>query len=234
MDKNTHTPDASPADGGADAPLQLLIVPVTPFQQNCSILICRQSGEAAVFDPGGDLDQIDTALAETGARVGKVFLTHGHIDHCGQSAEFARRHGVRLEGPHIDDKFWIDQLPTQGKKFGLANLQAFESDRWLNDEDTVNFGEQTLLVRHCPGHTPGHVVFVHREARLAIVGDVLFAGSIGRTDFPRGNYQQLIDSITERLWPLGNDVSFVPGHGPMSTFGDERQRNAFVADSVLG
>ncbi len=221
-------------DTGAPPPLQLALVPVTPFSQNCSLLVCTRTGRAAAFDPGGDLDRIDEALAGLGAKLEKVFLTHGHIDHCGQSAEFARRHGVPLEGPHREDKFWIDQLPEQGKRFGFAALAAFEPDRWLDDGDTVQFGDQTLQVIHTPGHTPGHVVFFHEGARLAIVGDVLFQGSIGRTDFPRGNHATLIDSITRKLWPLGEDVSFVPGHGPMSSFGDERRHNSFVADDVLG
>lgn len=213
--------------------MKLLVVPVTPFMQNCSLLVCERSGRAAAFDPGGDLDRIDEALQGTGATLEKVFLTHGHIDHCGQSAAYAQRHSVALEGPHPDDAFWIDQLPAQGKMFGFPPLEAFSPDRWLNDGDTVSFGEQTLEVFHCPGHTPGHVVFYHAQARLAIVGDVLFQGSIGRTDFPRGNHAQLIRSITTKLWPLGDDVSFVPGHGPMSTFGDERAGNPFVGDAVL-
>lgn len=214
--------------------MKLAIVPVTPFAQNCSLLVCEETNRAAAFDPGGDLDRIDQALAETGAVLEKVFLTHGHIDHCGQAGEFARRHGVPLEGPQIEDRFWIEQLPGQGRMFGFPPLQAFEPDRWLEDGDTVSFGAQTLQVIHTPGHTPGHVVFFHEPSRLAIVGDVLFQGSIGRTDFPRGNHATLIESITKKLWPLGNDVAFVPGHGPMSTFGDERRHNAFVADDVLG
>ncbi len=214
--------------------MKLAIVPVTPFAQNCSLLVCEQTQRAAVFDPGGDLDRIDDALAETGARLEKVFLTHGHIDHCGQAGEYARRHGVPLEGPQIEDKFWIDQLPNQGKMFGFGTLQAFTPDRWLADGDTVAFGAVTLQVLHTPGHTPGHVVFFNAPSRLAIVGDVLFQGSIGRTDFPRGDHATLIASITGKLWPLGDDVAFVPGHGPMSTFGEERETNAFVADSVLG
>jgi hydroxyacylglutathione hydrolase len=213
--------------------LKLLIVPVTPFEQNCSVLICERTLRAAAVDPGGDLDRIERALESEGATLEKVFLTHGHIDHCGQSAQFAHSHHVPLEGPHRDDSFWINQLPEQGARFGFARLEAFEPDRWLVDGDTVSFGEQTLEVRHCPGHTPGHVIFFHAPSRLAIVGDVLFQGSIGRTDFPRGDYDTLIHSITGRLWPLGNDVAFVPGHGPMSTFGDERQHNPFVSDAAL-
>ena len=213
--------------------MKLAIVPVTPFAQNCSLLICEETNRAAAFDPGGDLDRIDQALAETGATLEKVFLTHGHIDHCGQAGEYARRHGVPLEGPQQEDRFWIAQLPEQGKRFGFPRLEAFEPDRWLEDGDTVRFGAQTLQVIHTPGHTPGHVVFFHEPSRLAIVGDVLFQGSIGRTDFPRGDHAQLIESITKKLWPLGSDVAFVPGHGPMSTFGEERQHNAFVADDVL-
>ncbi len=214
--------------------IRLSIVPVTPFQQNCSILVCESSGKAVVFDPGGDLDRIDEALGKTGATLEKVFVTHGHIDHCGQVAAFARRHQVPVEGPHVEDKFWIDQLPAQGERYGFGQLEAFTPDRWLVDGDTVTFGEQRLSVRHCPGHTPGHVVFIHEDVRLAIVGDVLFKGSVGRTDFPRGNHAELVASITERLWPAGDDVAFVPGHGPMSTFGDERKHNPFVGDDALG
>jgi len=216
------------------APLTLRVVPVTPFAQNCSVLVDAATGRAAVADPGGDLDRIDAALRDCGATLEKVLLTHGHIDHCGQAAEYARRHGVPIEGPHPDDRFWIDQLPAQGRMLGLPPLAAFESDRWLHDGDTVGFGSVTLQVAHCPGHTPGHVVFFHPESRLAVVGDVLFAGSIGRTDFPRGDHRQLIASIRQRLWPMGDDVAFVPGHGPMSTFGQERQTNPFVGDRVAG
>ena len=214
--------------------LSLRVVPVTPFAQNCSILVDPATGQAAVVDPGGDLDRIDAALGEAGATLEKVLLTHGHIDHCGQAAEYARRHGVPIEGPHPDDRFWIEQLPAQGRMFGFPALAPFESDRWLHDGDTVDFGSVRLQVAHCPGHTPGHVVFFHRPSRLAVVGDVLFAGSIGRTDFPRGNHRQLLESIRTRLWPMGDDVAFVPGHGPMSTFGEERRSNPFVGEAVGG
>jgi glyoxylase-like metal-dependent hydrolase (beta-lactamase superfamily II) len=202
--------------------------------QNCSVLVCERTGKAAAIDPGGDLDRIDAALRSESATLEKVFLTHGHIDHCGQAGQFAERHKAPIEGPHRDDRFWIEQLPSQGKMFGFAQLAVFEPNRWLEDGDTVSFGEQTLEVRHCPGHTPGHVIFFHAPSRLAIVGDVLFQGSIGRTDFPRGDHATLLRSITDRLWPLGDDVAFVPGHGPMSTFGDERASNPFVGDAVLG
>ncbi len=214
--------------------MKLLIVPVTPFMQNCSVLVCERTGKAAAIDPGGDLERIESALRSESATLEKVFLTHGHIDHCGQAGQFAQRHRVPIEGPQREDRFWIEQLPSQGKMFGFPHLAAFEPDRWLEDGDTVAFGGQTLEVRHCPGHTPGHVIFFHAPSRLAIVGDVLFQGSIGRTDFPRGDHATLVASITDKLWPLGDDVAFVPGHGPMSTFGEERASNPFVGDAALG
>ncbi|MFN5882980.1 MAG: MBL fold metallo-hydrolase [Burkholderiales bacterium] len=213
--------------------MKLMIVPVTPFQQNCSILIDEDTALAAVVDPGGDLDQIDSALQQAGVSLQKVLVTHGLLDHCGMAAEFARRHGVPIEGPHEADKFWIDQLATQGAKYGFGQCEGFVPSRWLAQGDTVQVGNLSFEVAHCPGHTPGHVVFFQPEARLAVVGDVLFQGSIGRTDFPMGNHQQLIDAITQRLWPMGDDVAFVPGHGPMSTFGDERKTNPFVSDDAL-
>lgn len=214
--------------------IKLYLVPVTPFQQNCSMLVCEATARAVVFDPGGDLERVDEMLAQSGATLERVCLTHGHIDHCGMARVYADRHQVPLEGPHEADRFWIEQLPGQGVRFGLDALDAFEPDRWLDQGDQVSFGEQTLAVLHCPGHTPGHVVFHHAGAQLAIVGDVLFQGSIGRTDFPRGDHAALIGSIRDRLWPLGDDTAFVPGHGPMSTFGDERRSNPFVGDAVIG
>lgn len=213
--------------------MKAAIVPVTPFQQNCSILVDEASGKAAVVDPGGDLERIEEALARTGARLEKILLTHGHLDHCSGAAELRRRTGVPIEGPQREDKFWIDQLPRAAAGYGFPPAEAFEPDRWLEDGDTVSVGGATLDVRHCPGHTPGHVVFFSAPERLAIVGDVLFAGSIGRTDFPRGNHAELIRSITQKLWPLGEDVTFIPGHGPVSTFGEERESNPYVSDRAL-
>lgn len=204
------------------------IIPVTPFEQNCSLIICPKTHRAALVDPGGDLDQLKAAAEARGVVIEKILLTHGHIDHCGEAGLLAQELGVPIEGPHRDDAFWIEQLPTQGKMFGFPALSPVTPDRWLVDGDTVTVGELVLEVIHCPGHTPGHVVFVDLVARIAFVGDVLFAGSIGRTDFPKGNHEDLLRSIKERLFPLGDDIAFVPGHGPMSTFGEERVSNPFV------
>ncbi|MCC7548378.1 MAG: MBL fold metallo-hydrolase [Burkholderiales bacterium] len=210
--------------------LKFVIVPVTPFSQNCSLLFDADSGAGVVVDPGGDLERILAAADRHGVKLKKILLTHGHIDHCGGTAELSERLGLPVEGPHREDAFWIDQLPTQGRMFGFPRLRAFTPRRWLDTGDTVRFGEVELEVRHCPGHTPGHVIFFAREARLAFVGDLLFQGSIGRTDFPRGDHATLLRSIREQLWPLGDDVRFVPGHGPTSTFGEERRSNPFVSD----
>ena len=214
--------------------MKLAILPVTAYQQNCSLIVCEKTQRAALVDPGGEVDRLLDAVGRSGATLEKILVTHGHIDHCGGAAELAERARVPIEGPQREDAFWIDQIGAQGSAFGVPGARRFVPDRWLEDGDTVTVGEIVFEVRHCPGHTPGHVVFFHEAARLAIVGDVLFQGSIGRTDFPRGNHAELIDSITRKLWPLGNDVAFVPGHGPMSTFGEERQSNGFVADDVLG
>ncbi|WP_207002051.1 MBL fold metallo-hydrolase [Trinickia mobilis] len=212
--------------------MKVSIIPVTPFQQNSSLLVCEATGRAAVVDPGGNLERIQDAVARQGVSVEKVLLTHGHIDHCAGAKTLAAHYGVPIEGPHRDERFWLDQLPQQSQRFGFPEAEAFEPDRWLEDGNTVQFGNETLDVYHCPGHTPGHVVFVSDVHRLALVGDVLFAGSIGRTDFPRGNHADLIASIRSKLWPLGDDMTFVPGHGPTSTFGAERRTNPYVADGV--
>lgn len=210
------------------------IVPVTPFQQNCTVLWCDDTKQAAIVDPGGDLERVTAVLAREGLTLQKILVTHGHLDHCGAAADLAGQTGVPIEGPQAEDRFWIDRLPGESGKYGFPELRAFTPDRWLEHGDTVTVGNQTLEVLHCPGHTPGHVVFFSREGNLALVGDVLFQGSIGRTDFPRGDHAALISSIRDRLFPLGDAVTFVPGHGPMSTFGHERQTNPFVADKRFG
>ena len=214
-------------------PMRVAIIPVTPFEQNCSLVWCTRTMKAALVDPGGDLDRLKRALERAGVTLEKVLVTHGHMDHCGMAGVLARDMGVPLEGPHEGDRFWIESLDDPSKRYGLEG-ESFEPDRWLVDGDKVTVGDLVLDVVHCPGHTPGHVVFVHGPSRFAMVGDVLFAGSIGRTDFPQGNHQQLLDSITGKLWPLGDDITFVPGHGPTSTFGQERRTNPFVADSRFG
>jgi glyoxylase-like metal-dependent hydrolase (beta-lactamase superfamily II) len=190
--------------------------------------------KGAVVDPGGDLDSVLELAARHGATIEKILLTHAHIDHAGATAELKRRLSIPIEGPHEGDRFWIEQLAEQGAAFGIKSEGPFEPDRWLVDGDIVTVGSLQLSVIHCPGHTPGHVVFVHRPSRFAIVGDVLFKGSIGRTDFPGGNHAELIHSIRDRLFPLGDDVRFLPGHGPISTFGDERSDNPYVSDAAVG
>jgi hydroxyacylglutathione hydrolase len=213
-------------------PMRAAIVPVTPLQQNCTLLWCTRTMRGAFVDPGGDLPKLRAAAAHHGVTIEKILLTHGHIDHCGEAGTFARELGVKIEGPHEADRYWISQLEEDGRRYGV-NGRVFEPDRWLEQGDQVTVGELTFDVYHCPGHTPGHVVFHHPESRLALVGDVLFAGSIGRTDFPMGNHQDLLDAIVTRLWPLGGDTRFVPGHGPMSSFAAERAGNPYVSDEAL-
>lgn len=210
------------------------IIPVTPFEQNCSLIWCADTKEAAVVDPGGDLDRIRAAIKTAGVTVKQILLTHAHIDHAGGAAEFAESEGLPIIGPHEGDQFWIDGLGQQARMFGFKPSRTFVPTRWLQQGDTVQVGKLTLEVRHCPGHTPGHVVFFEPEGKLAIVGDVLFAGSIGRTDFPMGDHPTLIKAIREQLFTLGDDVEFIPGHGPMSTIGEERRSNPFVADKKYG
>lgn len=210
--------------------LDFEIIPVTPFQQNCSLVWCPHTRAAALIDPGGEIDRLLEAVKKRGLELTKLLITHGHIDHAGATHELSSRLGLPIEGPQREDAFWIDAMTQQGQMFGFPPLAPFTPTRWLEDGDTVSVGDTVLEVRHCPGHTPGHVVFFDREARIAWVGDVLFAGSIGRTDFPRGNHEALLRSIRERLFPLGDDVQFIPGHGPMSTFGEERRHNPYVAE----
>ncbi len=210
--------------------MRYIIIPVTPFVQNCTLFWCEKTQRGAFVDPGGDADELLAAAERSGVTVDKILLTHGHIDHVGATGELARTLGVPIEGPQVEDRFWIEALPKQSAMFGFPPVAAFEPDRWLVHGDEVRVGELALEVLHCPGHTPGHIVFFQREAQIACVGDVLFQGSIGRTDFPRGDYDALIRSIRQNLWPLGDAVTFIPGHGPCSTFGAERRSNPFVAD----
>jgi glyoxylase-like metal-dependent hydrolase (beta-lactamase superfamily II) len=213
--------------------MKVAVVPVTPFQQNCSVIWCERTRRGAIVDPGGDLDEVLAVADQEGLTLEKILLTHAHLDHAAGTAELARRRGLPIEGPHEGDLFWIEQMPQQARMFGFGEGESFVPDRWLQQGDTVTVGEVTLQVRHCPGHTPGHVIFFHEPGRFAIVGDVLFAGSIGRTDFPRGDHEQLLRSIRGNLFPLGDDVTFLPGHGPTSTFGEERRSNPFVADRLF-
>ena len=212
--------------------IKALISPVTPFQQNAPILFCEESKKCAFVDPGGDLDILLGVAKDNDLIPEKIFLTHGHADHAGAAMELASMLSIEIEGPHHEDTFLLESLESQGKMFGMQ-AQNCIPNRWLLDGDEVHLGNEILQVLFCPGHTPGHIIFFHSESKLAVVGDVLFRGSIGRTDLPRGSHQDLINSITQKLWPLGNEVLFISGHGPVSTFGEERQNNAFVSDSAL-
>ncbi len=211
-------------------PLKAAIVPVTPFQQNCTLLWDEDSKKGAVVDPGGDLERIEAAIAKTGLTAEKILLTHGHIDHAGAATALkAKLDGVPIEGPHKADKFLLDGLPEQGRSFGMRDVRSVTPDRWLEEGDTVAVAGATFSVLHCPGHSPGSVVFVNKAQRFAMVGDVLFRGSIGRTDFAYGDHAALIGAIRAKLLPLGDDLVFICGHGPMSTIGEERQSNQFLA-----
>ena len=208
--------------------LKYRIIPVTPFEQNCSLIWCDETMKGAVVDPGGDLDRVYAAVKAEGVTLDKILLTHAHIDHAGATADLSDEQSLPIIGPHQGDDYWIQGLAEQGKMFGFKEARVFEPTQWLQDGESVQVGNVTLSVLHCPGHTPGHVVFFDPVTKLAIVGDVLFNGSIGRTDFPGGNHATLISSIKDKLFSLGDDVEFIPGHGPMSTFGYEKKTNPFV------
>ncbi|GAA4493063.1 MBL fold metallo-hydrolase [Pseudaeromonas paramecii] len=212
--------------------LKYKILPVTPFMQNCTLLWCDQTHEAALVDPGGEPALLRKAVAEAGLTLTQLWLTHGHLDHVGAADELRQQTGCPIIGPHQADAFWFEALPAQSQMFGFPHQESFVPDRWLNEGDTLSLGQEQLQVLHCPGHTPGHVVFYSQAAKLALVGDVLFNGSIGRTDFPKGNHADLLDAINHKLLPLGDEVLFIPGHGPNSTLGHERVSNPFLSQPI--
>ncbi len=214
--------------------LRYRTLPVTAFAQNCSLVWCDQTLEAAVIDPGGEIERLLATVAELNLQLQAIWLTHAHIDHAGAVGELAERLQLPIVGPHPGDQFWIDALPQQSAMFGFPPARHFAPTRWLQDGDEVQIGQSTLAVRHCPGHTPGHVVFHSAEAQRVFVGDVLFAGSIGRTDFPQGNHAQLLASIRDKLWPMGDATVFIPGHGPEGTLGEERRFNPYVGERAGG
>ena len=213
--------------------LKAAIITVTPFQQNCSVIWKEDTKIAAVNDPGGDLETIEKFIEDQGLTLSKIFITHGHLDHAAGARELADKFNVDIEGPQIEDEFLTSTLEMQGKSYGMENAKNFTPDRWLNEGDQIELDGEKLDVYHCPGHTPGHVIFHHKESKLAIVGDVLFQGSVGRTDLPGGSMDALIAAIREKVLPLGDDITFIPGHGPISTIGQERLTNPFVADQLF-
>jgi glyoxylase-like metal-dependent hydrolase (beta-lactamase superfamily II) len=208
--------------------LNVMIVPVTPFQQNCSLIWNETTKSGVVIDPGGDLDLIRQAIAKAGVRIERILLTHGHIDHAGGAADLRTELGVPLEGPHVADRFLLDNLEETAAAYGLSGARDVTPDRWLQEGEQVTIGGVPFDILHCPGHSPGSVAFVNRDLKFAVVGDVLFQGSIGRSDLPGGDHETLIRSITGKLLPLGDDVAFICGHGPASTMGEERRSNPFL------
>ncbi|WP_462179996.1 MBL fold metallo-hydrolase [Pseudoalteromonas gelatinilytica] len=209
--------------------MKVVAVPVTGFAQNCRIIICEQTNKAALVDPGGDAEKLQAELAALNCELEAIYLTHGHLDHVGAAKQLADHFSVDIIGPHLDDKFWFDALPMQAQMFGFAAIAPFYPTKWLAHGDTITVGELVLAVRHCPGHTPGHVVFYHQDSEQLIVGDVIFQGSVGRTDFPKGDSAQLLESIKSEILSFPDDVAILPGHGPNTTVGHERRTNPFIS-----
>lgn len=213
---------------GQEPPIQIIVIPVTAFQQNCSVIFDRETKAGAVIDPGGDVDRILAALEEHGVKVEKIVLTHGHIDHVGGAADLAERLSVPVLGPHEADRPLLERVEQQAREFGVGDVRTVEPDTWLSEGDDLTMAGRRFQILHCPGHAPGHLVFFDPELRFAVSGDVLFAGSVGRTDLPGGNHETLIASIRDKMLPLGDDVTFLPGHGPASTIGHERRTNPYL------
>lgn len=215
--------------------LDIRVIPVTPFAQNCSLVWDKDSMQGVFVDPGGEADKLMDAAKELGVTITEIWLTHGHLDHAGGAEDVRDALGVPIIGPHKDDQFWMDTIEQSWAKYGYEGMgRNCKPDRYLDEGDTLSLGGVTFDITHCPGHTPGHVVIHNKALSIAFVGDVIFKGSVGRTDFPKSDPQALIDSITQKLWPLGGEMRFIPGHGPMSTFGAERADNPFVGDRVVG
>ncbi len=208
------------------------LIPVTAFSQNCSVIWCSKTLQAAIVDPGGEAEKIIAEVAALGVTVNQILLTHGHLDHVGAAASVAKHFNVPIIGPQKEDLFLLESLPTQSRMFGLEDCAPLTPDTWLEEGDEVSVGEECLTILHCPGHTPGHIVFINEKSRLAVSGDVIFRGGVGRSDFPRGDHQALIHSIKTKLLPLGDDMAFIPGHGPMSDIGHERKTNPFLQDEL--
>ncbi|MEJ2041785.1 MAG: MBL fold metallo-hydrolase [Reinekea sp.] len=213
--------------------LRYQTIPVTALAQNCSLIWCDQTLDAVLIDAGGDVDVLLQVVEAQGVNLKAVWLTHGHLDHAGGAQDLREQLGLPVIGPASEDDFWLEGIEQQARMYGLPGLRNVVPNGWLVEGQRLQLGEESIRVLEAPGHTPGHIVFFHEKQKLAWVGDVLFAGGIGRTDFPKGDYATLIRSITQKLWPLGDDVRFIPGHGPESTFGAERQSNPFVSDTAL-